>query len=739
MLSSETVTTPRPRPPAQNRRASASKTLAQASPPPPYASAIPLIPERDRKPSYLGSPLPATLQSLRLSSEGSSPGADEDSSFDQSWLNEKSREELAELLLKADDLIKERETELGVTSAVCKTLYESNVTLKNKHDALVARIPATPPRQSPPLTGNVPFPGAMHSQDNSFDGNNSAAFLRPSRPRRISVSPRDISLLADQNAELLQKLESLESEALTADRTGRRALKQLEREIQLLRDELERTQARSEELEKNAQAGTEKIVEEMWRKKKEREAKFRAMRNNTSPGRGGGVLDFAPAGPFTKNSLSPSNSAEFPSIPFPDDDSYDSEHPDQHVLVSQLLAKIQELEETNTKIIEQQSETADKLHAVQRETESMSKVYEYFNPENGVEWDLVGEDGRKSPMEGTIRFRSFRRTLEAAQVQDDGFASLLTLPTKPRKSVLNLFGGSEPGPSKLSTFHSSSDSTSSTSELSPLRYDLTSRSSTPYNMSPVPGAHPSLQSELGSDFGDDADPFIRSRHDSLYDFSFAVSPAPTPNNLSLRSRVSEARLTRAHSTPAPETPAATNALQLNVEPPTPAGGTLGKKNKERYNKMSQTLLRRTSRWVDGRFSTSSSSDSGTIGAQSTPRPSLPQRLSSAFDLVMDNFAGPGTPPVGTHSAEVSAASATVGSDEAEVEGGGGEATVVLSTAAVSEPTPEKKKAMIVRFILEVWLWLQFGIIILVFLWAMAKRGPKSVLGEADKRAVVRRR
>ncbi|KAF8213954.1 hypothetical protein K438DRAFT_1956052 [Mycena galopus ATCC 62051] len=737
MLSGERTVTPRPRPPAQNRRSSAGKALVQTSPPPPYASAIPSLPERERKPSYLGSPLPATLQSLRLNSELSSPRASADEeNGDTTWLAEKSREELAELLLKADDLIKERETELGVTSAVCKSLYESNVTLKTKHDALVSRIPHTP-CHSPPLSGDVPFPGGMHSQNSSFDGGNntSSAFLYPTRPRRISVSPRDISLLADQNAELLQKLESLESEALTADRSGRRALKQLEREIQLLRDELERTQARSEELEKNAQVGTEKIVEEMWRKKKEREAKFRAMRNNT-PGRNGGILDFAPPGPFTKASLSP-NSADFPSS----DDSYDSElsfeHPDEHSLVAQLLSKIQELEETNNRILQQQSDTADKLHAVQRETESISKVYEYFSAENGVEWEVVDEDGRKSPMEGTIRFKSFRKTLEAQDKPDDGFAGLLTLPRRPRKSVMNLFSAAnEPGPSKL-TFPSS-DTLPSTSELSPLRYEL-SQSSTPYNMSPIPGGRPSLQSELGSDFGDDLfDPFVRSRHNSLYDISFSVSPSPTPNNLSLRSRVSDARTARDQSMSGSST---INALQLNVEPPSPFGnpsgtgtdtpetGSLREKSKDRYQRMSQTLLSRTSRWVDGRFSTKSSGSG--IGAESTPRPSLPQRLSTALDLVMENFTGPATVRGGEDSAAASgAASPSVGSDEGE------ENTVVLSNN--DQESGEAKKAMIVKFVLEVWLWLQFAIIIVVFLWAMAKRGPKSVLKEADRRAVVRR-
>ncbi|KAJ6539738.1 hypothetical protein B0H19DRAFT_1180326 [Mycena capillaripes] len=725
MLSNETVT-PRPRPPAQTKRSS-SRPLLQASPPPPYASSI--LAENNTRKEILGSPLPATLQDVEENPD---------------WLSEKSREELAELLLKADDLIKERETELGVTSAVCKSLYESNVTLKNKHDALVARIPPTPtPRHSPPLSANasiVSFPGGMHSKDSSFDAGSP---MYPKRLRRISVSPKDISLLSDQNAELLLKLETLEAEALSADRSGRRALKQLEREIQLLRDELEKTQARSEQLEKNAQEGTEKIVEEMWRKKKAREAKFRAIRKNNTSGYALEGRDFAPPGPFAKPSLSPSSSSEFPQSD--DDDSYGAEHsfeqPVEHSLVSQLLSKIQELEDTNTRILQQQSETADKLHAVQRETESISKVYEAFSAETGVEWEVVDEDGRKSPMEGTIRFRSFRRTLEA-QAQNDEFASLLSLPRKPRKSVIDLFGAAnEPGPSRLS--FPSSDSMSSTSELSPLKYDF-SQSQTPYNMSPLLASHPTLKAELGSDFGDDADPFSRSRRGSLYDLSFSVSPSPTPNNLSLRSRVSDARAIR---NPITSTPLS-NALQLNVEPPTPSsvqdgdeasgtGSLREKKNKDRYRRMSETLLLRTSRWVDGRFSTNSSSSSS-FGGGSTLRPSLPQRLSSALDIVMENFTGPGAGTVrGDDSAAATRSPSPSGISEveAEAEAEGDENTVVLDEAGAGQ----KRSAALVRFVLEVWLWLQFAIIIVVFLFAMAKRGPKSVLGEADRRAVVKRR
>lgn len=39
------------------------------------------------------------------------------------------------------------------------------------------------------------------------------------------------------------------------------------------------------------------------------------------------------------------------------------------------------------------------------------------------------------------------------------------------------------------------------------------------------------------------------------------------------------------------------------------------------------------------------------------------------------------------------------------------------------------------FVLEVWLWLQFAIIVGMFLWAMARRGPKTVLEDAERRRV----
>lgn len=43
-----------------------------------------------------------------------------------------------------------------------------------------------------------------------------------------------------------------------------------------------------------------------------------------------------------------------------------------------------------------------------------------------------------------------------------------------------------------------------------------------------------------------------------------------------------------------------------------------------------------------------------------------------------------------------------------------------------------RKGGFVGFVLEVWLWLQFAIVVMVFLWAMARKGPKSVLEDAER-------
>lgn len=97
MLSASVTTTPRPRPPGRVRRIS---THVKTSPPPPYAAT-----------SLLDDPLDNSSDLKRKSFNGASAIAawdDIPTNHPQDW-NGRSREELSELLLKADELIKDRE------------------------------------------------------------------------------------------------------------------------------------------------------------------------------------------------------------------------------------------------------------------------------------------------------------------------------------------------------------------------------------------------------------------------------------------------------------------------------------------------------------------------------------------------------------------------------------------------------------------------------------------------------
>ena len=104
MLSANSTTTPRrPMPPAKARKSS-SLNFGRFAPPPPYAPPGPL------EEVILDSPIPVTAQLINAAAsktEGiglpGTPGIDD-------WMNEKSREELSGLLLKADGIIKSRET-----------------------------------------------------------------------------------------------------------------------------------------------------------------------------------------------------------------------------------------------------------------------------------------------------------------------------------------------------------------------------------------------------------------------------------------------------------------------------------------------------------------------------------------------------------------------------------------------------------------------------------------------------
>jgi len=644
--------------------------------------------------------------------------------------------------------------ELGHVSAVCKTLYNNNVAIKSKHQALLARLPSSPSRSPSP----EPLPSRYSiSLTRPVSEYNTSPLVTTFKghARKISVSTSEISHLADQNAELLEKLEKLESDSFSADQSGRRELKRLEKEISVLREELEKTQAKSEELEEKAKAGfawdSEKVVQEVLRKKTEREERFRAMRNlgqglpNESEVNSD-IRDFAPESSFYPSGDTPRRAS---GTPFrrplaPNTDSAHFIQPESS-LISQLLRKIQELEDTNTRIIQQQTETANQLIAMQRETEYMTRVYECFADENLIELaddpEPISEGTERPSRDDTIRFRSLKRDLRAQPVDtspDDLGESINRSRnvSKSRRSVMGLFDNTETSEAEFKAdqrafslpvpFASSPCSDGlvatrsiSTGLLSPALSTLSLSSSSQFQgPDPFDSTHPTLQAELKSEFGDGWS-FKTSHHhhhtSSLYDFSQpSMPPSPSPSPAQLPHDQSR-RPSQEPGTPLPTPMRVSDAiLRLSVEPPTPEDhkGSVSKQAK-RYHLMSETIRLRTNRWVDGRFTDPVNTDVDSHAdedRQDVSRPStpVPNRLADAFDAAVESFTRQ-----------------TIELDSFSPSNEG------------SRTTPHKRKAPrgLPAVMLEIWLWLQFVIVILVFLWAMAKRGPKSVLGDAGYRRV----
>lgn len=127
-------------------------------------------------------------------------------------------------------------TDISATSAAFKSLQEDSVVLQNKHAAFLRRIPS--PTTSPvnstvvsPATPIKSLPNSPHyySDNLSHLAPDTNTSLRPRRARKVSVSQNDIDLLSDQNAELLVKLDRLESESVQTEQAGRRRLRNLEK------------------------------------------------------------------------------------------------------------------------------------------------------------------------------------------------------------------------------------------------------------------------------------------------------------------------------------------------------------------------------------------------------------------------------------------------------------------------------------------------------------------------------
>ncbi|KAH8105982.1 hypothetical protein BXZ70DRAFT_904066 [Cristinia sonorae] len=841
MLSNNALATPRPRPPAKARR-SPSLNFPSLPPPPPYAPRLEVL---------LDSPIGVTTQLLGTTGGEDTEESDVPPGAVEEWMNEKSKEELSDLLLKAGGLIKERETELGLTSALVKSLYHNNIALKTKHEALLSRLPANVTRTpSPPLVDVPACPSPLSQSPHYYTASlphtpiDSPASRSPPLPplghhRRISVTPAEIALLADQNAELLDKLETLEEESERNDQIGRRKLKKLEQEIQWLKEELEETQAKEQEMAEKA-----KILNdaELQRKKEEREERLRNLKEQAasdSEDPFDDIRDFAPApelprsgsaktfcAPLTTPAPPPVNMSTKPvptdssllaASPFPHPPRSPAPRP-EYALIAELLKKIQELEETNQQITREQRSTEDRYRAVQRDAESIRRAYDYLEDDSS---DVRVLDTASSDLppsgsaEETIKFSSIRRTIDGDinsfledGVDEEDFINGISLEMfsttrenilppppgnksasghKSRKSVVGLFDS--PESSKQSNLRAAypptldvspsfrSDNPTDLADMSTWStaavdsFDVGSPAmpsslglTLPPNSSrfgSISLGKQSLGSELGSEFGDDWGQNAGNYHlrsSSLYDLTHvtAASRANTPSPIAEQALVfhtppgsppppSESAWEDLDESPDPAgtsvsgsmTPVRPKRMSLLIDPPTPSPRSnrnslaLREARSIRNLRLSETVRARTNRWVEGRYA---GAESSALSVPMRRRRSMRAQVhghtnrgsdasmifSETFDVVVRQLSFRGEDDLAEEDEDVAL----------------GNPKAVSSPAATNANAiamlPRRKEGF-VGFILEVWLWLQFAVVVMVFLWAMARRGPKSVLKEAEKR------
>ncbi|KAF7775786.1 hypothetical protein Agabi119p4_4179 [Agaricus bisporus var. burnettii] len=783
--SNETPT--RPRPPAKVRRSLAKRST---TPPPAYASTF---------------PFPSDNHGMQTINAANSWGGEdtpsEENDDDLSWLNEKSKDELTDLLVKADTLIKERENELSLTSAACKALYDNNVALKNKHEAFFDRVPLnqssiSSPNVSPHISFSPLQPSSLTRSTSTIESPTEHVLPRTYALRRGTMPMIDISFLADQNAELLSKLEKLEAEASSADVTGRRELRRLEKDIRLLKEDLEKTQAKSNELEEKAKSGfglgAEKVIEEAWKRKKERQQKLNTLRSagrvvrSTPP-------NFAPDAPslFSSGSHSSPDLSTLEEITDSGESTMTEQperstiQPDQQ-LIAKLLEKIQELETTNGKILEHQTETATRLQAVQRETEFITRVYERLNQDEG-QHGFDEAEARDQPSDLANKFGRSHRTLPSqllsAKVKRQ--RSFHKNDSRSRGSLMGLFDDPPPNtstPQKHKKYslpipfsesswhrprHQSAYSMSNGGLASPALSILSLYSPPPRHGDDVISniaVGPSLAKELG-DSWDAGDSTNTTRPRSLSDVSvFSGSPCSHSQALSIEHEDRDASL---HPSTVP-----TNSLQLSIEPPTPHKmGSLTKHqeslligNMSPRFRVARSLRAHNYRYTEGRYPEPMGSlhrQIKFVADDSSPTPTRGPSggplFAEAFQVMMDEFDDTGARLESQVTDDSRSPSpdddkytdAKEALDEADEENSSANVSMDSGTSENAhrfyEGTPsstivsQRGKATQSRFggiMVEVWMWLQFVMIMFVFVWVMARRGPKSVLKEAERKRTL---
>ncbi|KIJ49575.1 hypothetical protein M422DRAFT_66053 [Sphaerobolus stellatus SS14] len=411
--------TPRPHPPAKARRSNMSMTTA-SSPPPPYMDDHPFPDPFNDTPD----PVRATAQMLGVQ-------LDSDPELSPTILaevNDKSREELANLFLEAEKVIRAREAELAVAANIGKTLLETNQALKRRYDVLLSRLPVmqdslfnSPEKKPKEGTDAWSTDDEVPTMDNSFTSptksNSSYDGFTPSHRRRISASPSALIALSETNGELIAELTRLREWTETAQVDGASRLRKLEREISGLKTELEATQKANLELEEHMNAQRMEEKKQEWQDRMQRLRELQQTQGQTQgstsldpllnfapPGHGPAVWDsvalpYTPAKPV--NDQPPESSHLSPFSPISPCDSATSTHSrsssiisaSEQAVVTQLYRKVEELQSANRDLRARNQATHEQFARAERNALEIKRVYDTIRDELGSDADEEMSDG----------------------------------------------------------------------------------------------------------------------------------------------------------------------------------------------------------------------------------------------------------------------------------------------------------------------------------------------------------
>lgn len=432
----------RPKPPSVLRRSANNprtdnSNKASHSPPPPYqntppgdsldSAGLPGIHRRNLSVCSVSSTanmdvsVTATAQLLGLELASRSPGgvvdegvdAEEQREKDEAYVREKSREELERLLLKAEAVIRARERELGIAATVGKQLLETNLSLRQRHASILSKTSPLPPTLSPLVPSGTLSPAdALTPPMSPITSYRTPGATGSSRhSRRMSTTPAQLAMLNSQNEELLAALTKIQDETSAADLEGKQKLRKLEKEIAGLRSELESSHQKNTELESKVVSVQ---VEQEHRRQRSNDSDATTKSSSkvvATEEANSSFQNFAPLSTtpvkraFQKQAAEEKDAQSRPKlVAFPSSDQVESGPSAEYILLSRLLSKIEELENTNRQILARHRETDNRLRNATDKSDALQKVYATLEDE--MENDRLHLDADDEYDEGHVGFSS---------------------------------------------------------------------------------------------------------------------------------------------------------------------------------------------------------------------------------------------------------------------------------------------------------------------------------------------